>query len=113
QAGEERIARGRRGACLGMMEHGGAAGRGRVGDDEPVESPASLQLISQQAPVLRGGDAVHRVVCRHDRSRMAFVYGGLERREMHVFEGARVELYRVAVASAVAYVGHKMLGCGD
>ena len=111
-AGLERLARGLLRGGRGVVQDGGAAGGGGVGDDEPLEAPRPPERLSQELRILGGREAADGVVGGHDRARP----GGERRaegREVQLGEGAVVEGNRIAVTPAVADVGHEVLRRGD
>src|SRR5512132_763938 len=93
---------------LGMMEDYRPTGCRGIGDDEAAESPGAAQDAGEEPPILGGWDAADGIVRRHHRL-SAGGERGAERRKEILLEPAAVDADRIAVAPAVADVGHEML----
>ncbi len=100
--------RGRRARVgLGHVQNRRAAGGRGVRDHEPLEPPVALQDVRQEPPILCCRRSVDGVVGGHDRA-CAGLQGRHERWEVPFGQRTFTVIDRIAVAAALADVGHEM-----
>ena len=88
----------------------GVVGGVPVGHEDPVESPLVFEDVDIDVMVLRGVDAVDKVVRIHDGADFGFAHGGLEGRKVNLTESTFVDVGAEIVAVELLVVSGIVFG---